>query len=130
MLSIHLPTLFAFTTLLSTSLGALLIWLWRRDRSQPALASWGAGRLLATVAMPLLAARGAIPDWISIELSNALICVSYGLTWAGARQFEGLRARPAGVLAGPVVWLLACQIPLFIASLQWRVALRVHRRGV
>jgi hypothetical protein len=123
MLSIHLPTLFAFTTLLSTSLGALLIWLWRRDRSQPALASWGAGRLLATVAMPLLAARGAIPDWISIELSNALICVSYGLTWAGARQFEGLRARPAGVLAGPVVWLLACQIPLFIASLQWRVAL-------
>jgi signal transduction histidine kinase/CheY-like chemotaxis protein len=123
MLSIHLPTLFAFTTLLSTSLGALLIWLWRRDRSQPALASWGASRLLATAAMPLLAARGAIPDWASIELSNAVICLSYGLTWAGARQFEGMRARPAGVLAGPVVWLLACQIPSFVASLQWRVGL-------
>jgi signal transduction histidine kinase/CheY-like chemotaxis protein len=123
MLTIHLPTLFAFTTLLSTSLGGLLVWLWRRDPSQPALASWGVGRLLGTAAMPLLAARGAIPDWISIELSNVLICLSYGLTWAGARQFEGMRARPAGILAGPLVWLLACQIPSFFASLQLRVGL-------
>jgi uncharacterized Tic20 family protein len=37
MLSIHLPTLFAFTMLQSVCLGGLLIWLWRRDRSQPAL---------------------------------------------------------------------------------------------
>jgi signal transduction histidine kinase/AmiR/NasT family two-component response regulator len=123
MFSIHLPTLFAFTTLLSTALGALLIWLWQRDRSQPALASWGAGRLLTTISVPMLATRGHLPDWASINLPNALICLSYGLTWAGARQFEGLRARPAAVLAGPAVWLLACQIPAFFASLQARVAL-------
>lgn len=123
MLSIHLPTLFAFTMLQSTCLGGLLVWLWRRDRSQPALASWGAGRLIGGVALPLLAARGAIPDWSSIDLSNALVCVGYGLTWGGARQFEGLRARPAGVIAGAVVWLIACRIPGFVGSLQARVTL-------
>jgi signal transduction histidine kinase/CheY-like chemotaxis protein len=121
--SIHLPTLFAFTMLQSVCLGGLLIWLWRRDRSQTALASWGAGRLIGGVALPLLAARGAVPDWSSIELANALVCLGYGLTWAGARQFEGLRAKPAAVMAGSVVWVLACQIPAFVTSLQARVTL-------
>jgi signal transduction histidine kinase len=123
MFSIHLPTVFAFTTLLSTSLGALLIWLWRRDPSQPALASWGVGRLIGTLGMPLLAARGALPDWVSINLANSLVCIGYALTWAGARQFEGLRARPTSLLAGAGVWLLACQIPAFYASLVARVTL-------
>jgi signal transduction histidine kinase/AmiR/NasT family two-component response regulator len=123
MFSIHLPTVFAFTTLLSTSLGGLLIWLWRRDRSQPALASWGSARLLVSGALPLLAARGVIPDWVSINLANALICLGYGVTWGGARQFEGLRAKPAAVVAGAGVWLLACQIPAFAASLQARITL-------
>ena len=123
MLSIHLPTLFAFTMLQSICLGGLLIWLWRRDRSQPALASWGAGRLIGGVALPLLAARGMIPQWISLEFANALVCVGYGLTWGGARQFEGLRAKPLTIMAGAVVWLLACRIPGFAASLQARVTL-------
>lgn len=123
MLSIHLPTLFAFTMLQSACLGGLLIWLWRRDRSQPALASWGAGRLIGGVALPLLAARGIIPRWISLDVANALVCVGYGLTWGGARQFEGLRVKPMAVMAGAVVWLLACQIPAFVVSLQARVTL-------
>ncbi|HEY4174549.1 MAG TPA: histidine kinase dimerization/phospho-acceptor domain-containing protein, partial [Rhodopila sp.] len=107
----------------SICLGGLLIWLWRRDRSQPALASWGAGRLIGGVALPLLAARGLIPAWGSLDLANALVCLGYGLTWAGARQFEGLRARPLSVVAGAVVWLLACQVPEFVTSLQARVTL-------
>src|ERR1700722_19739754 len=123
MLSIHLPTVFSFTILQSLSLGGLLIWLWRRDRSQPALASWGAGRLLGAMALPLLAARGLIPAWASIDLPNAIVCFGYGLTWAGARQFEGLRPRPAATIAGAVIWLLACRIPAFYASVQARVTL-------
>jgi signal transduction histidine kinase len=121
--SIHLPTVFAFTILQSVSLGGLLLWLWRRDRTQPALASWGAGRLLGAMALPLLAARGIIPAWASIDLANALVCLGYGLTWAGARQFEGQRPRPASVMAGSVLWLLACQNATFFASLHARVAL-------
>jgi signal transduction histidine kinase len=123
MLAIHLPTLFAFTMLQSICLGGLLIWLWRRDRGQPALASWGAGRLIGGFALPLLASRGHIPTWGSLDVANGLVCLGYGLTWAGARQFEGLRARPVSVMAGVAVWLLACQVPGFVNSLQARVTL-------
>jgi signal transduction histidine kinase/AmiR/NasT family two-component response regulator len=123
MLSIHLPTVFSFTVMQSLSLGGLMIWLWQRDRSQPALAYWGAGRLLGAMALPLLSARGLIPAWASVDLPNALVCLGYGLTWAGARQFEGLRPRPAAVIFGAVLWLLACRIPVFYASVQARVSL-------
>jgi signal transduction histidine kinase/AmiR/NasT family two-component response regulator len=123
MITLHVTTVFAFTTLLSASLGGLLMWLWHRDRSQPALASWGAARLVGAAAMPLLATRGLTPDWLSINLADAMMCFGYGLTWGGARQFEGRRARPAVIVAGAAVWLLACEIPAFYTSLEARVAL-------
>jgi signal transduction histidine kinase/AmiR/NasT family two-component response regulator len=123
MLSLHLPTIFAFTLQQSLSLGALLIWLSQRDGDQPALASWGAGRLVGAMALPLLAARGLIPQWASLDVAIALVCLGYGLTWAGARQFEGLRARPLGVVAGAALWLLACRIPALYGNLPARVGL-------
>jgi signal transduction histidine kinase/ActR/RegA family two-component response regulator len=123
MFTLHVSTVFAFTTLLSASIGALLISLWVRDRGQPALASWGVARLLGAVAMPLLATRGLIPDWISINLANTIVCLSYGLTWGGARQFEGRIPRPSVMLSGAVVWLLACEVPAIYDSLEYRVAL-------
>jgi signal transduction histidine kinase/CheY-like chemotaxis protein len=120
---IQLPTVFAFTMLQSAALGALLVWLWWRDRAQTALASWGIGRLIGTIALPLLAARGSIPAWASLNLAIALVCLGYGLTWGGARQFEGLRPKPVGIVAGAVVWLVACQIPVFFDSLPARLTL-------
>jgi signal transduction histidine kinase/CheY-like chemotaxis protein len=123
MFSVHIPTVFAFTAPLSAFLGGLLIWLWWRDRSQPALASWGVARLLGGAALPLLVARGSIPDWVSIDFGNTVICLAYGLIWCGARQFEGRRVRLAAILAGAVLWLVACQIPAFHASPQARVTL-------
>lgn len=123
MFSLDVPTVFAFSTMLSTTLGALLLWLWARDREQTALASWGAGRLLAAIALPLLATRGLIPEWASIGLANAFVCTGYGLTWVGARQFEGRRPRFLGAAAGGGIWLTACQIPAFYASTQARITL-------
>jgi signal transduction histidine kinase len=123
MFAIDVATVSAFTTMLSAWLGGLLIWLWQKDRGQPALASWGAARLLSAAAMPLLGARGFLPQWLSINLADALICLSYGLTWCGARQFESRPFKPAATCAGAVVWLLACEIPAFYGSLEARIAL-------
>lgn len=123
MFAMHVPTISAFTTLLSATLGGLLIWLWRRDPAQKALASWGAARLLAAVAMPLLGARGLVPTWVSINLADAMVCLSYGMTWGGARQFEGRRTTWTGMGAGAIIWLLACQIPAFFDNLEYRIAL-------
>jgi signal transduction histidine kinase/ActR/RegA family two-component response regulator len=122
MLSLHAPTLFAFHTLISATIGVLLIWIWLGDRGQPALATWGAARLCGALAMPLLAMRDVIPNWMSIDLANAIICLGYGLTWAGARQFEGRPVIMAVPLVGPVGWLLACEVPVLHAHLEARVA--------
>lgn len=123
MFTLDVPTVFAFSMMLSVTLGGLLLWLWGRDREQTALASWGIGRLLGALALPMLAARGFIPEWVSIILANTFVCAGYGLTWAGARQFEGRRAWPAGVALGAVVWITACQVPMFFHSGIARISL-------
>ncbi len=123
MLAIDIPTVFAFSTLLSEALGLLLLWLWWRDRSELALASWGAGRLIAGIGLSLLAMRGHIPVWASIELAVALICLGYGTVWCGARQFEGRRAGWRRLSAGAAVWLIACQSSAFLAWPQARLTL-------
>ena len=60
MFAIYVPTIYAFTTLVSASLGGLLMWLWRRDPTQPALAYWGATRILGLLVADLVAGREAV----------------------------------------------------------------------
>jgi len=110
---IDLPTVVAFAALLTAFLGALLLWLWSRDRAQVALRSWGIARLTGSLALLAILSRLVIPEWISIIAGNALACLSYAIGWAGARQFEGKRAYPAVILAGPLLCLAASALPLF-----------------
>jgi len=121
--ALHLPTISIFSAILSGFLGLAMLWLWTRDRGEPALASWSLTRLLSALGTVMLGLRGAVPDWISIDLGNAMLCVSFGLGWTGARQFEGRHARPGAMLLGAAIWLAACRIPGFYASPDARVAL-------
>src|ERR1700686_5288889 len=116
----YFPTILTFVILQAGFLGALLIWLWWRDRSQPAVASWGVAHLMAAAALPMVAARGGIPDILSIDIPNAMVCLAYGLIWRGARQFDGRRADPVITLAGAVMWLFACRIPDFYGNPELR----------
>ena len=116
----YYPTILSFIILQAGFLGALLIWLWWRDRSQPAVASWGAAYLTAAVALSLVAARGVIPDILSIDIGNAMVCVAFGLSWRGARQFEGRRADPFVIMVGAALWMFACRIPEFYNNPEWR----------
>lgn len=123
MLALHLPTVSIFSAILSSFLGLATLWLWTRDRDEPALASWALTRLISAGATVLFGLRGTAPDWASIDLANALVCLSFGLNWSGTRQFEGRQPIPWAVLAGAVVWLAACRIPAFQANADARVAL-------
>ena len=123
MLVLDIVTVCALSMVLSLSLGILLIWLWVKERSQRALATWGAARLLTAAAMPLLAARGAIPDWLSIVAPNALLCIGFGLVWSGSRQFEGRPIKWTAACAGAAIWLLGCAIPAIYTNLSARTAL-------
>jgi len=121
--NIHLPTVFVFSSILGGFLGLATLWLWSLDRRETALASWGLARLLGAGGTVLLGLRGLVPDWASIEVANLLLCIGYGLHWTGARQFEGRRPIPWGLLLGAMIWIGANRFPAFHASIDARVAL-------
>jgi signal transduction histidine kinase len=120
---LHPPTIFVVACWLAIILGCLQLWLWRQDRKQSALAWIGSGFLTAALGALLLAARGQITHQLSVVVANALILVGYALIWTGMRKF---RRRPPlfGVIVlGPLVWILACQIPAFFESFLLRLTL-------
>ncbi|MCR0981885.1 hybrid sensor histidine kinase/response regulator [Roseomonas populi] len=118
---LHAPTAFVLSFSLAVTCGATLLLLWWQDRRHVAIASWGVGHSLAAIALPLLAARGVLPGFVSIQIGNALMALTYGLIWAGARQFSGRRVMPGPVLAGALAWLVLCQVPAFYESMAARV---------
>ncbi len=51
-----------------------------------------------------------------IDFASALLFVACGMSWNGARLFDGKNVRPFAMLAGAIIWLVACQIPGFADS--------------
>src|SRR5450755_4401951 len=88
-----------------------------------ALVWWGAAYLVGGMSVWLLGERGSVSDLMSIDLANALLFVACGLTWSGARLFDGRGVKPLAMLIGTFMWVGACQIPSFMASLDARVIL-------
>ncbi len=116
-----LRTLAATSVLLFGVLGLLQLWLWRQDRTLTVLAIWGVAHVLAAVGILLLTGRHVIPYRLSIDAANALILMTYGLIWAGARRFEQRGISIPVVVGGTVLWLALCQVPQFYDSLSARV---------
>ena len=120
-------TVFFATILVAVISGVLMIFAGRRSADAAALNWWGAGNLVAATGASLIAARGGIPDVISIGLANALLAVSNAMFWNAARLF---RDRPAGwsanwpvLAAGPMAWLAACLFPAFYEHVAPRIVL-------
>jgi diguanylate cyclase (GGDEF)-like protein len=91
--------------------GCLLLLSWLQHRRQVALGVWGSGFLTAAVAATLIVvARGAIPNFWSVVVGNALLAMAYGVLWCGARTFERRAVSIPIALLGVPVWLVACAI--------------------
>ena len=112
-MSFDQSTLPAIAVFSSAVAGCLLLLSWLQHRLVTALALWGIAFLMAAVATALLAARGLIPDALSIVIANALLAAAYGTMWWGVRSFEGRRTRLIFVLTGTLVWLCGCVFPAF-----------------
>ncbi len=120
---INLSTLCAMTAFVTIVSGALMLFAWLQNRSEPALALWGLGYLIGTVGGACLVRSSPdVPTW-SICAGNALLCCAYGTMWAGARSFEGRRPRLFLIVAGAAIWIAACHFPSFYQSNDARVAL-------
>jgi diguanylate cyclase (GGDEF)-like protein len=75
---------------------------------------WGAANIVGALGLGLASAD--LHPFVAVEVANALVLLGYGLTWAGARVFDGRKVLPLVVVFAPLVWLFACRIPAFETS--------------
>jgi diguanylate cyclase (GGDEF)-like protein len=68
----------------------------------------------------IIVLRGAIPDFWSIIVGNALLAAAYGILLSGARAFDDKNVSILLALMGVVFWLIACSIGLVYARPQAR----------
>ncbi len=123
MLDLDVRTLFIISISVTLVLGFLLLFAWYQNREIRALGWWSAGHFVMCAGCSLLGLRGLIPDVLSIDIANALILVASGIGWGGARQFDERSVPLSGVLAGAILWLLACQLPVLDESINARIML-------
>jgi diguanylate cyclase (GGDEF)-like protein len=119
----HIPTLFAVTTLVAATVGTLLAIAGLQSRSVRALTWLGVGYIFGAFGAALLSLRGVLPDVVTIQVANAVLFVGHGVLWSGTRVFAARPVRPVIALAGATIWVAACQIPAFYATVNLRVML-------
>ncbi|HEY0438623.1 MAG TPA: GGDEF domain-containing protein [Xanthobacteraceae bacterium] len=140
-MSLDVNTLFFLTMYVEAILGLLLLLVWVQNPSTRAVAWWGSAHLMRSLSVALYGMYGSAPDLITIDFAGALLFTSFGVTWNGARLFDGRALRPGSLLLGATVWMLAAQFPGFagdgdlrtllsagiIASFSWATAYEFWR---
>ena len=119
-MSFEVNTLFLLTIDVEAILGLLLLLVWVQNTRVHAVAWWASANLLRAVSVMLYGLYGSVPDLVSIDLSNVILYSSFGVTWNGARVFNGREALPGSLIAGAGIWLLASQWPGFEAGAEVR----------
>ncbi|MBO1077414.1 ATP-binding protein [Roseomonas haemaphysalidis] len=126
----HTPTLLIVSTLLAAVLG--LMWLglaWHGSRVR-GVGYWGSANLLFAVGAALGGARDMLPDFLSIDLSNALMLVATGACWTAARRFDDRPARLGWALAGAALWLLLRRLPELTETVEARIVIASSTAGL
>ena len=116
-------TLSVVTVFVTALLGVLLVFAGLQNSNIRAPMWWGAAQIVGAIGLGLATSRGAVPTFVSSDIANALLLLAYGLTWAGARIFDGRKVLPLVVVFAPVVWLFACHIPVFEHDINLRVVI-------
>src|SRR5215510_14508204 len=96
-------TLSVVTVFVTALLGALLVFAGLQNRSIRAPMWWGAAYTTGAIGLGLATSRGSLPDFVAIDLGNALVLLGYGLILAGARIFDGRRPQPLTILFAPAL---------------------------
>lgn len=106
-MSFEVNTLFLLTIDVEAILGLLLLLVWVQNTRVQAVAWWASAHLMRAGSVMLYGLYGTVPDLISIDLPNVILFTSFGVTWNGARIFNGRNALPGSLIAGAALWLLA-----------------------
>jgi diguanylate cyclase (GGDEF)-like protein len=116
-------TLFTVAIYVEALLGLLLLFAWVQNTQIRAVAWWGCAHLMGSGSIVLFGMYGSVSDLISIDLANAILFLSFGVTWTGARVFDHRAPLPAYLLVGPLLWFFVSGVPAFTLSLELRVLL-------
>jgi diguanylate cyclase (GGDEF)-like protein len=119
-MAFEINTLFLLTIDVEAILGLLLLLVWVQNTRVSAVAWWATAHLMTAGSVMLYGLYGSVPDLISIDLSNVMLFSSFGVTWNGARVFNGRKALPGSLIAGAVLWLVASQWPTFEIGAEMR----------
>lgn len=106
----------------ASTLAVLLAAVWLHERSQRHYGLWSLGFAGHGLGVALVAARGAIPDWLSIPVANTVALSSFPF-WIAGMLF--LAKRPlAGWAAIPVLlWIAGMLIEPIRDDIAYRIAL-------
>jgi diguanylate cyclase (GGDEF)-like protein len=120
---LHPVTLFLVAIYVEALLGLLLLFAWVQNTQINAVVRWGIAHLMRSGSIALFGMYGSVPDFISIDVANAILILSFSVTWAGARVFDYRPLSPVYLLAGPLLWFFARHLPAFTLNLDLRVLL-------
>jgi diguanylate cyclase (GGDEF)-like protein len=119
-MNLDVNTLFLVTIYVEAILGLLLLFAWIQNPQIRAVAWWGSAHLLRASSIALFGMLGSVNEAISIDLANALLFLSFAVTWTGARVFDGRPPLPMYVVAGPLTWIVVAHLPSFAGELELR----------
>lgn len=106
----------------AATLAVLLAAVWFHDRGQRHFVLWALGFFAQGSGVALIALRGHIPDFASIELANAVALASFFFWTAGLLH---LAKRPASVwaLIPLLLWIGGMLVPVVRDTIAYRIAL-------
>lgn len=120
LMSILLPTLFAFNCFVYALLSLFMYFIWREDRAGE-FRFWSLAFFLNSGALLLFAANDlAVTPPI---IAGALNFWALGALWTGIRVFAERPIRSVAAIAGGVIWMLGFSDATPIARLDGRVAI-------
>ncbi len=122
LLPLDVPTMAFVAVCIAALLGILLIVAWVKQRNVRALAWWGSAYLIGASSIALWGAPAPLYR-LPPELPQALTFLACGMIWNGVRLFHGRRLLPGAALAGAIVWLVLCQLPVLPQGSNARIVL-------
>jgi diguanylate cyclase (GGDEF)-like protein len=120
-MNLDIHTLFVVAVYVEAILGLLLLFAWTQNLQIRAVAWWGCAHLMRAGSIVLFGMYGEVSQAISIDLANAILFLAFAVTWTGARVFDGRRPLPLAIVAGSVVWLVVCHLPIIGMQFEFRV---------
>ena len=122
-MNLDVNTLFLVTIYVEAILGLLLLFAWAQNTHISAVAWWGFAHLLRAGSVTLFGMYGNVSEAFTIDLANALLLLSFAVTWSGARVFDGREPLAMYIAAGPIAWVIVAHLPSFSSEFAMKLLL-------